>query len=220
MGDYLRPYEKALEKHGASFEATLWRSREKQCVRFGVIRALVDFAGRTVLDAGSGLGDFSASLAEHQARHESYVGLEALASFVDASNARGLPRSRFVECDFVREEGAFAGRFPQSPDGRADIVLFCGSLNTLEQDLAMPVLERAWDACRVALVFNFLSERYPEADCAPADSIVQRYCPGRVLEWALDRTPLVTLRHDYMEGHDATVALYREPEAVPAGPLS
>jgi len=220
VGDYLKPYEKAIEKHGPCFEATLWRSREKQCARFEVIRGLVNFRGRTVLDAGCGLGDFSASLAEHQAQHGEYVGLEALGSFVAAAGARNLPRSRFVACDFVKEAGAFTGRFPSAADGRADVVVFCGSLNTLEQDLAMPVLERAWDACRLVLVFNFLSERYPEAECAPADSIVQRYCPGRVLEWALDRTPLVALRHDYMEGHDATVALYRTSEAVPAPSVS
>ena len=61
---YLQPYREAVERHGPSFEATLWHSVEAQALRFDVMIGLVDLDGRSVLDAGCGQGDFAARLLE------------------------------------------------------------------------------------------------------------------------------------------------------------
>ena len=76
---------------------------------------------------------------------------------------------------------------------------------------AEAVLGRAWEAVSRSqsgqrggqLVFNFLSDRARRKNESTGPA--HRYDPARLVSWALDRTPLVVLRHDYWGGHDATV---------------
>lgn len=202
---YLRPYQQALESFGPTFRATLWSTREAQLERFGVIAETIDLAGRSILDAGCGLGDLAAELAARGVAYRSYVGLEALPELVVAATRRGLARAKFLACDFVADERALGRR----RDGaRPEVIVFSGSLNTLTQAQGERVLERAWRACGEALLFNFLSDRHHEktpADISPA----YRYDPVRMAAWALERTPLVLFRQDYLDGHDATIGMIK-----------
>lgn len=209
MAKYLEPYRKAVARFGPGFEATLWLSREKQALRFAVIASLVDLVDRVVIDAGCALGDLAAFLQAQGVSPRAYIGLEGVPALVEEARARGLPSARFEVVDFVADEAAFERCLPKGLT--PEIVVFSGSLNTLEQDQALTVLDRAWRACGEALVFNFLSEQNqqsPNPDPGPA----KRFDPVRVLQWALERTPRVILRQDYMSGHDATVAMFK-PDA-------
>ncbi|MEM9372970.1 MAG: hypothetical protein AAGA55_04940, partial [Planctomycetota bacterium] len=95
---------------------------------------------------------------------------------------------------------------------------FSGSLNTLSMDDAQAVLDRFWAALAsvddAALVFNFLSDRHDRGR-TPASPPAVRFDPVPMLAWALERTPLVTMRHDYLAGHDATICM-RTPRAPSA----
>ena len=83
-----------------------------------------------------------------------------------------------------------------------DVIVFSGSLNTLPQARAEQTLESAWAATAEALVFNFLSDRTgrpPKPESGPA----RRFDSLALLRWAMDRTPLVRFRQDYLKGNDA-----------------
>lgn len=206
MAEYLDPYRKAVDRFGPGFEATLWLSREKQALRFAVIASMVDLAERVVVDAGCALGDFAAFMATEGIRPRAYIGLEGVAELVDEARERGLPGARFELSDFVADSKAFEECVPAGI--APEIVVFSGSLNTLEQERALEVLGRAWDACEEAVVFNFLSRSHrPPGRCDPGPA--KRFDPVEVLAWALKRTPRVILRQDYMGGHDATVAMLK-----------
>ncbi|PKL33839.1 MAG: hypothetical protein CVV40_00325 [Planctomycetes bacterium HGW-Planctomycetes-2] len=218
MTEYLKPYLEAAREFGPSFEATLWLSREKQRERFAVIAEMAELEGRLVVDAGCGLGDFAAYLAEVGVKVGGFVGLEGVESVVREARLRGLAGARFVQADFVADPSAFSSAMGEGE--RPAVVVFSGSLNTLTQERALDVLDRAWGALeekRGGVVFNFLSARDhqpPNPEPGPA----RRFDPLVMLNWALERTPLVRFRQDYMGGHDATIALEKAAVSADAAP--
>lgn len=197
---YLEPYRDALRRHGAGFSATLWASREAQRTRFDVILDMADFDGARIVDAGCGHGDLAAHLAERDVAHTAYVGLDAFAEQIDEARERSIERAVFEVIDFVHDERAFARHRP-------DWVCFCGSLNTMREEEARAVIGRAFNEARWGVVFNFLSDRTGfstrEEDLSPA----RRFDTLAMLDWALRHTPRVSFRQDYLDGHDATIAM-------------
>ena len=207
--DYLRPYADAVRNHGASFEATLWASREKQVGRFAVMVEMADFTGRVVIDAGAGLGDLAAFCQEQGIEYGRYIGLEAMADMARKGAERGLPEAEFETTDFVSDESVF-DRIGAAHG--ADLVVFSGSLNTFTEEAAFEVIGRAFGAAREGVVFNFLSSKNHERhaiDPSPA----RRFDPARMLDRALVLTPKVRFRQDYFDGHDATIAMFHSDRA-------
>ena len=217
MGDYLGPYREMVGRVGAErFESLLWSSRETQTARFRAIIGMIDLAGRTVIDAGCGHADFAAALAAEAVPYGAYIGLDAIPEMLNVARARALPRTEFLAADFVADPAALrraVARGDHRPRPPGTIIVFSGSLNTLEQPAALPVLERAWQACTEALVFNFLC-RDPHAPPTPrgrarweASGPVRKFDAPDMLRWAAERTPLVAYRQDYLEGADGTIVM-------------
>jgi SAM-dependent methyltransferase len=212
---YLEHYRELVDRVGAAFEATGWRNREFQTERFRVMAEMVDFSGMRVLDAGAGRADFAEYLLERGVGFDSMVALDAMPEMVEAIRGRKLDRVEAALGDFASEPDAFT-RF-----GEVDAIVFSGSLNTLDEDHALAVLERAWDAVgggdgegAGALVFNFLSDRAPGAMRGRPTEPARRFSPVRLVDWALDKTPGVRFRHDYLGGHDATIAMLGESRSA------
>lgn len=206
---YLAPYRKAIRDHGASFEATCWRSREMQVARFDVMISMADFTGRVVLDAGSGQGGLAAHLIHRGIEYGAYIGLDAMPEMVEQSQARGFPEATFVLCDFASEQNSFS-RFSKAAGGPGvDLIVFSGSLNTMEEDAAIAVLERAWRAASEGVLVNFLSNRATAKALAERTAPANRFNTIRMIDWALSKAPLVQFRQDYFEGHDGTICLMK-----------
>ena len=192
---YLLPYLRAADKHGADFPSLLWASPHTQAARFDAIRRLGDPHGKSLLDAGCGRADLLAFLLDRGVRPADYVGIEAVKDLAAAAevNCRRLPDATVVRADFVREPlRMFVG---------ADVVVFSGSLNTVEDDDFYATVRRAFDAAAEAVVFNFLSNPY----LAGADYLRWRR-PLDVLTFCQRLTPHVRTLDDYLRG-DFTVAL-------------
>lgn len=210
---YLQPYEDATRRQGPGFESQLWMSREAQDTRFGVLCDLGRFSDRIVADLGCGVGDFPVYMQAHRPGTfpKSYVGIEGVHAMAEHARERikgeGIGRTLIEVGDFVADES-----LPDLlvNDAGAEVFVFSGSLNTLSMDRAQGVLARFWDALarsgRGTLVFNFLSLRHNTLQ-TPANPPAVRYDPVSMLTWALDRTPLVQLRHEYLKGHDATIVM-------------
>ncbi len=206
---YLAPYRTILDAHGPSFEATGWKNRDMQIVRFDVLLDMADTTGRVVIDAGSGQGALVDRMIELGVEYGRYVGLDAMPEMVEQSRARRPPEAEFHTIDFAREHDAFS-RFSRDSGGPGvDIILFSGSLNTMEQADAAASLERAWSAAREAVVFNFLSDRAPAALLQQDPSPARRLDTMALIDWALKKSPLVQFRQEYLGGHDATIALFK-----------
>ncbi len=208
---YLDPYLRAAEKFGAGFDALLWQSPKAQKIRFRVISKLIDTTGRTVADIGCGNADLLRDLHERNHAPARYIGIDAVPRTLDhareQTRAAGIDAAVFLDHDFVRETD-LAEQLVR--DAGVDTIVFCGSLNTLLEHDAQSILDRFWKAVarreNGALVFNFLSDRHDRAR-TPANPPAVRFDPVNMVHWALDRTPLVTFRHDYLGGHDATICM-------------
>ena len=214
---YLEPYEKATREMGAGFESQLWMSKDAQRTRFEVLTQVGRFKDRVVADLGCGVGDLPIYLHEHASDQfpKSYIGIEGVEAMAEHARSRiveaGVERTIFDVADFVADDS-----LPDMlvNDAGAEVFVFSGSLNTLSMHQAMDVLDGFWYALRAAktdersgtLIFNFLSDRHDE-NRTPASAPAVRFDPADMLDWALKRTPIVQMRHEYLKGHDATIVM-------------
>lgn len=210
---YLQPYEDATRRGGAGFESQLWMSKDAQNTRFGVLCDLGRFSDRIVADLGCGVGDFPVYMQAHRpdAFPKSYIGIEGVHAMAQHARERieaeSIDRTLVEVGDFVADE-SLPGLLVN--DAGAEVFVFSGSLNTLSMERAQGVLDRFWNALarsgRGTLIFNFLSLRHnPER--TPANPPAVRFDPIDMFQWAIDRTPRVQLRHEYLGGHDATIVM-------------
>jgi len=214
---YLDPYLRAAEEFGPGFDALLWQSPRAQKLRFETIAQMTTTGGSVLADIGCGNADLLLDLHERKLVPAKYIGIDGVPQMIEharqQARANGIDAGVFLEHDFVRDQSLPAQLVR---DAKADTVVFCGSLNTLTESDAQGVLDRFWIALTerpgTTLIFNFLSDRH-DRERTPATPPAVRYDPIRMVEWAIERTPLVTFRHDYLAGHDATVCM-----RVPPGP--
>jgi len=192
---YLQPYLRAMRQHGTSFESLLWASRQTQQLRFDALTRICDFAGRSVCDAGCGQADLLEYLLQHNLAPSRYVGIEAIEQHVAVARRKSLDRSIIVKADFVRE--------PHQLLTAAEVVVFCGSLNTLKQAEFYDAIRSGYSAAGQTLVFNFLcSARLASAEW------LRWHEKGNVLEHLEGFGGTVSLVDDYLEG-DCTVAIHK-----------
>jgi len=193
---YLVPYLKAAERHGAGFGALLWASPETQATRFDAIERLGRLHGKSVLDVGCGRADLLAYLLGRGVRPADYTGIEAvteLASAAERNCAGARVPARIIRADFLREPlRLFVG---------ADVVIFSGSLNTVDDGPFYDTLRRAFEATAELVVFNFLCSPY----LAGAEYLRWRR-PSDVLGYCSQLTRDVRTLENYLQG-DFTVAL-------------
>lgn len=203
---YLEPYREAVRMHGPGFEALLWRSHEFQRRRFEVLAEVARPKGRVLADLGAGRGDLLEYLKGIDQAPLRYVGVEGIGELVEPAQKR-LPESQWVVTDFVKDRELFVQLVDEH---QARVLVFSGSLNTLDEGTALEVLDRAWDAVHACeggvLAFNFLSSagRKRRESTGPAN----RFSSGRVFKWAQRASGRMLFRQDYLGAHDATVALY------------
>ncbi len=202
IGDHLKPYVDAMAAHGPGFDATLWRSPAAQQARFEVAVQMLPCGGMRVADLGCGTGDLASFLLERGLAPAAYLGVDAQQEMVDAAQrAADLDvETSFQVVNLAEGTGPLAAWKP-------DVCVISGTLNTMTQQLAIDVVGRAFEASRVGVVFNFLSDRPHERFAGKDTSPASRFATIEVLDWCLSTTPRVQLRQDYLDGHDATIAM-------------
>lgn len=188
---YLQPYLQAAQRHGGGFGSLLWASPRSQAARFSAIARIIDTHRYTMLDAGCGRADLLDYLAARGAAPKAYIGIEAVDAVYQTAAQRELSSARIIHDDFVKN--------PSALDAGADVIVFCGSLNTLSGYEFAATVQAALRCARVAVVFNFLSS--PFLASAPHLSW-RRPRDVAVMFQQPDRRPI--LLEDYLRG-DATI---------------
>lgn len=212
--DPTQPYRDAVTRFGPRFESLLWNSADGQLARFDAIIDALETGGAVIADIGCGLGDLADRLEERSgdAQPTLYLGVDALPELLEEATSRapGPIRRRYLHADFGQDAELFEHLVTEE---NATALIFSGSLNTFEQAEAVVVLERAWAALKGAhadrtrqLAFNFLSDRHHRPRPNPTGP-ARRFDTLALLDWALERTPAVRFRQDYLRGHDALVVM-------------
>jgi len=193
---YLQPYLDAAERHGGKFETLLWANPSAQAARFAALARWCELEDRILLDAGCGRADLLDYLLGQRMVPSRYVGIEALEALADAAQAKSRRHSLIIRGDFIDN--------PILLDQQADVIIFCGSLNTLSPEDFYHTLRVAWQYTRSELAFNFL--------CSPrlASAKHLSWHPiSEVREFAYSLSRDVAIDDSYRKG-DCTVVVRKE----------
>ena len=147
---YLRPYARAARRTKGNFAPLLWASPATQAARFDALTRIVDLHGARVLDVGCGRADLLEHLAKRHVKVAQYVGVEAVPALLAVARERAAarPGAAIVEADFVAD--------PQAVFAGAEVIVFSGSLNTLDPGSFYDVIGKAARAAGRCVAFNFL----------------------------------------------------------------
>ena len=197
---YLRPYHRACREHGDGFHSLLWASPESQAARFSALTRHCPFARRNVLDVGCGRADLLDFLIARKSPPAHYTGIEAVPELAEAAVRKAHPDAIIIQDDFVvRPARMLVG---------ADVIVFCGSLNTLTEKQFYDTLTVACDATAQALAFNFLCS----SQLAAADWLTW-HRRDKVLDFARRLCPSVVLDDGYIDG-DCTIVMRKHERAL------
>ena len=197
---YLKPYQDAVDEHGGTFDATLWRSRDGQKLRFKTFCDFINFTGATILDVGCGVGDFSDYLIQHDIKFKSFHGVDAMEAMITTAKNRQLERTTFSVCDMVENSEIFTG---------FDWITFSGTLNAIDEIIAMSTIKTAFEKCRQGVAFNFLSNQSGSESSSEDLSPATRFKTMQWLENALNLSKNVDFTQSYLNGHDATIVIHK-----------
>lgn len=171
-------------------------SRRAQRMRFEVFVLNHDLQGKSVLDVGCGVADFWDHL-HLRGINCDYVGVDIASEMIKLCRER-YPALRFESVDTLE----------WNPGRLFDYTVAFG-IHNIKVDGGRELLERLtrrqFELCRVATHLSLLTDRY--AGFAPH---IQPWRAEEILTMALEITPYVVLRHDYLP-HDFSVTLHREP---------
>ncbi len=194
---YLQPYLKAAARHGSGFGSLLWASPRTQAIRFAaLLQAAGNASGKVILDVGCGRADLLDFMLSRGVYPRRYIGLEAVEELAVAAENKRRRHCEIVRGDFVRD--------PAQLCINADILLFSGSLNTLDEPAFYQSVASAFDAATEAVVFNFLASPF-----LAASSHLTWHPSDAVLAFAGKLSKRVRLWENYLKG-DATIAIRKE----------
>lgn len=195
---YLQPYTNAARVYGGGFSALLWASPRTQRARFNALTRIEDFTDRFVLDVGCGRADLLDHLLASNLPPRRYIGVEAVPELLAAARAKSHAMATIIEADFVTD--------PDQLAVGADLIVFSGSLNTLEEPTFYRTLIRTFAATRRSLAFNFLS-----SPLLAGQPFLHWRRPADMLGFARSLTTDVHQLADYLDG-DCTILLRRREE--------
>jgi SAM-dependent methyltransferase len=171
-------------------------SLRAQRMRFEAFVLNHDLRGKSVLDVGCGIGDFSGHLRARGIECE-YLGVDIAPEMIRRSRER-YPQAEFAERNILEWD----------PGRTFDYVVAFGIHSVKvpnKMELFTALTRRKFELCSVAAHTAVLTDRYPgfgpEAQTCNAEES---------LAVALAITPCVVLRHDYLP-NDFSLTLYRRP---------
>lgn len=201
---YLQPYNEAMNRFGPGFKATLWQNPASQSMRFDVAMSLVDFSDIRLADLGCGPGDLVSHLETSGVQPAAFLGIDAQPEMIElAVRNHDAGHRTFLAADLVADQSSLAQWGP-------DVCFISGTLNTIPPRTAWKLVMAAYRSSSIGVVFNFLSDRaharFDKKDLSPA----RRFNTVRWIERSMRVSSRVAFRQDYLDGHDATIAILKD----------
>ena len=188
-------YEDSFAEHGRSVKALRWGSATGQQRRFSVLADFMDGLEVSVLDVGSGLGDFYAYLLERGFPGH-YTGVDATPSLIAEA------KSRFADIDFI-----YGDIGDITPGRQFDYVVASGIFTFCKHRpyaYLLHTARRMHALARKGVILNSLSTWGSDGD--PVECQLDPLKAAATLKVI---TPYLSLRHDYMP-HDFTLFLKKD----------
>ncbi|HET9850123.1 MAG TPA: class I SAM-dependent methyltransferase [Candidatus Saccharimonadales bacterium] len=188
-------YQHGLETHGASPLALHWTDYRTMAIRFKYLVADLAIDSRTILDAGSGMGDLLPYLYA-KADSFNYLGVDANPGFVEIAKKR-YSGHRFEVGD------PFSGNYT----GQFDLVISSGVMNINVKNWRSrrkTMIKNLFDLAGEALAFNMAGSIRPAVN----DSLIAYADAGDILNFCKKLSNRVVLRADYLP-QDFTIVMYK-----------
>ena len=206
MNTQNKKYEKAIAKTREYWDQRAQKhqnnqdriecSRRSQNVLFEIFLRQHDINHQSILDVGCGTGDLLEYLQNRKIDCQ-YTGCDVSPAMI-ATCLERFPQNQFITGNLLN----------WNPDRTFDYTVSFG-IHNIHVPNGMVVLTKTlqyqYDICTKAAHMSLLTDRY-----TGFSQHIQPWRAEDILSLALDITPYVTLRHDYLP-HDFSITLYRQP---------
>jgi len=187
-------YEKSLERFGPGPKALLWWDYRSMALRFRELVKDVPIEGKTILDAGCGMGDLLPYLYAESTNFK-YLGVDKNKAFVE------IAKKRYEGHDF-KVGDPFNGRI-----GMFDVVLSSGVMNGNTKNWLAKrkkMIASLFDQTGEVLAFNMAGGLRP----IPNDSLIAYADAREIADFCQSLARKVVLKTDYLD-KDFTVVMYK-----------
>ncbi|MBX4190570.1 methyltransferase domain-containing protein [Candidatus Saccharibacteria bacterium] len=187
-------YEESFRKHGASPKAMHWANYRVSAVRYSELVRDVPVNGKTILDAGCGMGDLIPFLYAKSPDFK-YLGMDINEQFIKVA------KKRYEGHDFE------VGDAFNDDVGRFDVVVSCGVLNgNVENwmEKRKKAITSLFEKANEVLAFNMSGSVNP----IPNTEITAFADLKEIFEFCSSLTPRVILRSQYSE-RGFTIVLFK-----------
>lgn len=188
-------YERGFGKYGESPKALHWVNYASQAVRFKNLVADVDIEGRTILDAGCGMGDILPFLYA-KADSFDYLGVDTNKDFIATARKRYYGHKFKVGDPFFGRSG-----------GKYDIVLSSGVMNHNQPDwleVRKRMITALFEQTRETLAFNMAGAFHS----IPADPLIAYADADGIFDYCKSLTSQVSIKTGY-SNYDFTIIMQR-----------
>lgn len=188
-------YDKSFERFGAGPKALLWWDYRSMALRFRELVSEVPVHGKSILDAGCGLGDLLPYLYAKSPDFR-YLGVDKKKEFIEIAKQRYEGHEFKVGDPFNQQLGMF------------DAVLSSGVMNgNVDNWLAKrkKMIANLFDQTGEVLAFNMAGgfKRPPD------DSLIAYADPAEILEFCKTLSPRVVLKANYLK-NDFTIVMFKK----------
>jgi len=195
LEDITEDYEKSLHEYGESPKSLLWWDYRSMAIRFRELVKDVPLDGKSVLDAGCGMGDLLPYLYAKSTSFR-YLGVDKNPGFIEIAKKRYEGHSFKVGDPFKDRVGDF------------DVVISSGVMNGNHKDWLVKrkrMIEALFDQTKQVLSFNMAGGLRP----IPNDSLIAYADAQEIFDFCKTLTPRLTLHTDYLH-KDFTIVMFKK----------
>lgn len=192
-------YQKSFQAHGESPKSLQWHDYRAAAIRYRELVADIDITGRSILDAGCGMGDLVPFLFARSLEFD-YAGMDITPEFIATARKRYDGLTFKVGDPF---EASFTNTF--------DVIFCSGVLNAKHKDWfkeRTQMIKKLFDQANEVLAFNMAG--YAKADTASSEAAKRVFYADseQIISFCYSLTPKLVVRSQY-HPKDFTVILYK-----------
>lgn len=194
-------YKSQFQRYGIDPRSLFW-TKNRQNIRFNVIKESGISKNNSIFDIGCGFGDLYYFLKRTIDYKGNYTGIDIVNEFIQICNER-YPRERHPNIDF-----RVLDILKDSINKKWDFVVLSGTLNHIinsnHWEYVKKMIKKMFNLCNKGISVDFVSSYGDDRH-----SKLFRADPNKVFTFAKTLSKRVCLRHDYMP-YEFAVYLYKD----------
>jgi trans-aconitate methyltransferase len=195
FGPLSEDYEKSLQQYGPGPKALLWWDYRSMAIRFRELVKEVPVHGKSILDAGCGMGDLIPYLYAKSPDFK-YLGVDRNQGFIDIARQRYEGHEFKVGDPFNKKVGEF------------DVIISSGVMNGNVKDWLnkrKKMIANLFEQTDQVLAFNMAGGLKPIAD----DPLIAYADAQEIFEYCKTLTSRVVLNTEYLQ-KDFTIVMFKK----------